>query len=673
MYLFNYNNIQLIQYPISAVCVWLCHGVYMNRKRKSQAGPGSSRFKGKNETRSRSNQFKGQTEFIIILGLIVVVAVVVVLVYQTGIIDDGPLPTDARTAKDSVENFIRAGAYDTIKMVGIQGGYMAPTASTVKFLGNDVPYWQQDDQLAIPNMETNIVNGIKQYITDNKAALENSMSAQSVTLGEPEVSATILPSKVDLVVYMPTTVGGTSIPQPYTISIPTKLGDIYDFSRNFVAANNEKRYFETYTMSSIVLSPFNDGVQQVPTIVFLTQCGEFVFKNWWDIQPEMKDVIEKTLANTYMPGKAPTGFRGSSSQPKYLLTPLNGKDYSDIDVTFYLPDDFEFTRSNFGFSPEPINEWAKPIPMTGICQSDPVYVNYYVRYPLVVRVEDPLTSNAFQFAVDVAIKDNEPAAMASVSGYDITEQTQLCQNPSCVMSLVVKDSSGAPVPHASVTFMNCPVGRTDASGMLDASLPCGIGVLNAYKQGFDVYDRMYSSDELASADITLTKTPVVNMHLYEVVLDNVSSINEYWIKTGAIRPIDNSLRDGAIDLTVYDPLTYESRSFLYNNNAGTLAGVPAGSHAFSAVLYQSLGTTAMPVNGLLATDFTIREDMDGKDLYMYIPYYPELDTSGGVETTLSAALLTNIMKKCGIGPISETEVSEDITCTITHEEALTIG
>jgi|GEM_PF-1067066 len=613
---------------------------------------------------------KGQVEFIIIIGILVVVAVVVVLALQgTG---ESPLPSDSRTIKSSIESFIRAGAYDTIKTIGLQGGYLTPPADTVTFLGNSVPYWQKGGQITTPDLSTNLADGIEQYIKTNKDAIASSFG-KPVTLGEPQVSVTVMASNVDLAVYMPTTIDGTAVAQPYTISIPTKIGDIHEFGKGFVTENNDKRFFEIFTLSSIALSPLDEDIQQVPTLIFLTQCGEFVLKTWWDIQPGMTEAIEKTIANTYMPGKGPRNVGESSSSAKYMLTPIKGKNYADIEVGFFLPDDFELTRQNFAMTPEPINTYAKPIPMTGICQSDPINVEYFVEYPVLVRAEDPLTGLAFQFAVDVAIQDNQPALWASLSSYELTDLGKLCSNPQCSMKLLVTDSTGSPVPYASATFLNCPAGRADEAGVLEADVPCGIGTLNVYKSGFDIYDGIWSSDSLADAEVALTKTPVVNLHFYDVVIDDVSSISEYWINKGAIRPIDNNLRDGAVRMTVYEPASHELNEFLFMESVGRLAGVPAGKQAFTTILYENLDNPPPSVNGAMGTTFTITEDLDGKDLYVYLPYYPQMDLSGDdVSVSTETGKLSNILRKCGIGPITDTEVDEDTTCTLSYSDALVI-
>jgi len=304
--------------------------------------------------------------------------------------------------------------------------------------------------------------------------------------------------------------------------------------------------------------------------------------------------------------------------------------------------------------------------------SEPLYVNYFVRYPNIVRIEDPLTQNTFQFAIDVYIKDNEPGVWSDgAAGYASTDQTQLCNNPMCSMKIEVKDSSGNPIPYASATFMGCPVGRGEADGVIESSIPCGIGNLQVYRQGYDITEQMFSSDLLlADHSVTMLRTPVVNLHFYEVVIDTVEATSEYWIKQGAIRPIDNNLRDGTLHLTILEQGTSDSHQFMFDESVGSLIGVSAGSHIFSASLFNNFGTESVSVIGMMATQFTVREDMDGKDLHVYVPYYPELNSmTDNTELGVKVATLSQLFEKCGIGPISETMINDDFTCSLSFAEA----
>ena len=108
---------------------------------------------------------KGQIEFIAILGIAVVIVVVAFYALQTGVINNPPASTDARLIKDSTENFIRNAAYETLKNVSDNGGYLTPQSSDAVSMGRSVTYWEKSGQLTVPNVQQNIISGITNYIT----------------------------------------------------------------------------------------------------------------------------------------------------------------------------------------------------------------------------------------------------------------------------------------------------------------------------------------------------------------------------------------------------------------------------------------------------------------------------------------------------------------------------
>lgn len=597
---------------------------------------------------------KGQIEFAVIAGLIILIAVVIFFTLQTGIIVP-PISPDVRTVQNSMENFIRGAAQETLKNMSTYGGYLEPGFFSVTYLGESVPFWHLNGQISIPDVPSNLVQGVTDYLADNKEGFAASFEGKNVTVGDPQVTMNILTNQIDFTVNMPTTVNGVPVQQPYRVTIPTKFGEQYEFSKSFVNFVNINRPFEYFIINSMVISEYDGLVQKVPTYIHLTHCGDFVFKTWWDIKPEMEYLIKSVLAHTYMPGKVPLNIMHETNYPKWPIPSLDGKEYHDVNITFDLPDDFELMHDNFQLSPDPIMVFAEPIPLVGICQSGPVYVDYYLSFPVLVRVNDPLTGNTFQFAIHVYVLDNKPGSWVDVSGYEPDIQTQICQAQECSIKIMVEDSNRDPVPYAAVNFMGCNLGRTSLGGVLETIAPCGLGPLEVYKEHYATYDEMKTSDEVGNVTVTLKKIPYVNIHLYEVNVFNNTAINKYQILADSINPIDSfEARPEAAHITFFKSPEGKSYERIFDSRGGVIRTIPPANYYVAGMLLNS--ETFATSYGAFATEFTLREDMDGHDLYIYIPYifgFSSLDTNASLKTTVR---MTELLKGCGIGPISEAEI-----------------
>ncbi len=612
---------------------------------------------------------KGQVEFIVILGLLVVIAVVVFYAYQSGIL--GPVVSpDVSLAEESVRNLIRAGAYQTLNNMSLYGGYLNADSfqlGSLTFNGKEVPYWQKNGQIQYPDLHSNFKEGVKSYLLQYKDSFANAYTDQEgkeLIIGEPSISANFLNDKIDLLVNMPTTLDGNTVPQPYSVSISTRFEETNDFSTNFLTYSSTNRPLEYFTLGTILFSPINDGERDVPLYIHLTQCGEVFYKDWWGIKPGMEYVIKTTLAHTYMPGKYPTNVLYTTSHPKYSIPPINGNEYEDIDITFHLPDNFELTPSNFQFTPNPIFVQAEFIPMTTVCQSNPIFVQYFLLYPTIVRVKDPLTGNTFQFATEIFISNNTPGDYGDVSGYDPSLRSIICDNPGCSIDIKVEDSGGNPIPFASVNFMDCILGRTDSLGKFSGAAPCGIGPLEVHKDGFGNYREMKSSDEIDDLTISLAKMPAVNLHLYEVEIQNLSISRQYLINQDAVSYINTKHSNEFVHLNFYSQVQNQFYQRLFDEKVGRLTYLPADEYFIGGTLAED----DMPVGGIL-TNYTLGEDLDGKDLYVYLPYIQEFsEIQNEVESAERVQELTRLLKECDLGPIRDTPLGNFGGCIVGYNE-----
>ena len=619
---------------------------------------------------------KGQAEIAVILGIVIVAAVVVIYavlpIIDSGI--PGPIRLKYNAFKASFEGLVREGSQDALTKLSSNGGYadnLSFQMGSVKFLDKDVPYWQLNGQVKYPDVKSNFDSLISSYITQNKDKLLQETGMSGIELGNAQVSTKFYDSKITVTVNMPTTIDDQKINPPYTsyiFDIQTRLSQINDFAKGFSQYEVAQRPLEYFTLSSMVLSPIEQDVQTVPVTVSLTQCGEYVFKSWWDVRPEMEKVVQTTLSNVYMPGKAPTDYIRSSAYPKYTLVPISGKRYEDLEVDFFTPDEFSLSQPDFQFTPDPISVTANFIPMTGLCLSDPVYVNYYLSYPAIVRVKDTLTQNVFQFAVDVYIRDNLPGPWANQSSYESDAQKQICSNYQCFADLNVKDSSGRPLDSAEIMFMGCSLGRTNSLGRLMAAAPCGIGPLQIYKAGYSFQPVMQSSDKLVGLALTLTKTPVVRLHFYEAIVQNLTG--QYSINKADISPLAENHR---IYMKLYDMKANQLYERGFSTAGSLLNNMPASDYIIAASLY-SVDKDIQGINrvtelGSILLNYTLSEGLDGKDLYVYFPstiQYSQITDS--TQKAASGLMLSSLLYHCGLGPITKNSTPGFTVCIKGYDE-----
>ncbi|RLJ05165.1 MAG: hypothetical protein DRP18_03715 [Candidatus Aenigmatarchaeota archaeon] len=605
-----------------------------------------------------------QVEFVVIVALLILVTVVVFYAYQSGMSSISPgISNKVQAVKLSVENMIREASLQTLKTMSDYGGYLDTSfpLGSVRFLGKDVPYWQKAGEIKYPNIRENFVNGVKNYIELYKENFTDALKEYGdVSLGEPQVVANFLSNKIVLTVNLPVTIDGYSIKEPYVIEMPSKFSEVEEFATGFVNYEALNRPFEIYTLSSMMISPVTNGIHDVPFFLFLIGCGKFVYKDWWDIKQGVEYAIKVTLAHTYMPGKVPLHTMKTNPYPKYTLVPINGKEYSDLKVSFHLPDNFELDPSSLQFEPDPISLESKIIPLLGMCQSDPLYVKYYLTYPAIVRIKDPLTGYVFQYAVQVYIKDNEPGVWTGMSGYVSGEKKTMCENAWYQVNIKVKGTDGSPVSGAAVNYMGCSLGRTNENGELKAVAPFGIGLLKIYKKGYEEYSEMKSVASLNDITITFRKKPAFNMYLYEVMIQNLSMSNSYHISSGGLKPIENNQY---VIMEWYNTDTNKRYETAFDTKSSRISNIPPGSYLIGANLME--GSKAL---GGFITTFNITEDLDEKSLYVFLPNileYNEIeDVSDKAEAT---ATLTNILLACGIKPVSDSK-PEFNSCVVGYDE-----
>ncbi len=607
---------------------------------------------------------KGQVEIIIVFGLILVGVVAIYYAYTNGLVAPSPpsIKEDQDIVRDSVENLIRQGGAQTIKEIGMNGGYLQTPENTVSFLGSQVPYWQMNGDTDVPDMHAAFLQGMQAFMEENKGLIEESYKDKNVSVSNPQVTAAFFPESIRITVVMPTTVRGYAIHEPYVVELSTRFEQAYRFSKAFAEKSVQERYLEYFTLSTMIYESMRNDPPKLPFAYVLTSCDdEPYFTTKWDIEPFVLRSIKIALANTYLPGQYPTGLEFRSSYPKYTLPDFQGEEYPGLNLTFFLPDDFSLDGLSYDQSPEFISLIPKPIEYTGACMSNPVSVDYYLSYPAVVVVNDPLTGSRLQFATQVFIKGNEPGEWGDQESLPTNE---LCSDPGCSADITVT-SGGQPVQGAGISFMGCGLGTTGAGGRLNVPVPCGSGVLEAYKTGYSQYSAMLStsnsagSNELEGLEVEMLARPDMDVHLYEAVVTRLAG--QYMIGSDQVGALDTTADESAhVVFTASDGSTSER---LFRSAAGRVTELEARDYTVTAGLFSP---DFSDTYGAVLSEVGL--EANTSDLYIYLPY-----TTGfqGLETEdmmKEMATMAKVLASCGLGPVSTEPASGFGGCIVDEED-----
>jgi len=449
-------------------------------------------------------QKKGQVEFIVIVALIIVAIAAVILASRQVIVSPPPtpgIPEEAKTVKDAIVNLISAGVKENLLLIYNQGGMNIPDPS-VEFGTFDVAVWAACGEMRIPDVKKEIGSALLSYLRANlKDEMEFFGKKVKFDFSKAKSEVDIVKDRINIRLYLPTKIEDYDLPQPYEVSVQSKLYDILDFSNNFVNDVNKTRFFEMVTLVSLMHSnPEHEA--WVPVAGVQTGCGNVLFKTRKDILPGIKGIIRYTVSHVVwniQPIKI-------AENPFYPINSVGGKTYPDLEVAFAYPPSWDSEIDKiFRFSPEPLRVIPKPIvPIIPFCMAA-YSVAYSFRYPVIVMVEDKTLNQWFKFAIIVDIQNTQPGNCSMRFGEE-SEYEKLCVNfANCNAKITVKTSDNKPIEGADVTFSECYLGVTDKNGVVESKIPCIISELHVYKEGYRSFGDLFSANEIEDKEVILKK------------------------------------------------------------------------------------------------------------------------------------------------------------------------
>lgn len=578
---------------------------------------------------------RGQAEVVIVLGIIVIAAVAVVFTTQREVIF--PPSSEVAALRDSLESEIEQNLYskalEILEAVGRGGGYMEPPKElSVSYQGSDAPYWHYAGHSLVPEkdmIESNIANALGIYA--NSMGIKE-YQGKDVSMGSASPDVTIAPDSVNVKLWMPVTLEGYSLSQPFEFSVPSGLGKAYDTASQIADRNLEGRYLDYFTVASIFMYGALDGYgnPKVPSFGVLTQCGQVLHKNWFEVKDEVETLMKGFLARTYMAGQTPKNVVEESNFPVHVF-PLK----TDIPVTFRLGESLD-SRS-FQFNPNPVRAQAEVVPMAAICMSPPYLVHYWLMYPVIAEVKEG--GYALRFALQVYVDDNKPGNWSHAGIYldEWMEQIETCEFTRCSTDLAVTSMDG-PVKNANVIFAGCHLGKTGDDGRLKAGVPCGLGLLEVYMDERHEVHKEYVSDEgLASKDIYIFSKPLLKFNVF-----NMEFINE----SGTAR-LRNITRNDNRNVTVVATTPTDTVFLAADGGVLVTQNIPSGLANIGT--YEMKGSRIL--GGFLITYVFTEGD---RTLNMYIP-----TLEGGMEKIDTIYDLQDIMDACGAFPVTEETLDTD--------------
>ena len=659
---------------------------------------------------------KGQAQTALILIGIIILVVVVILFATNRISLQPPEPEAITQAKQTltaeIEQVIKSDADGVVKKVAEQGGYwsLQDQPLSLSHKGSSVAYWLFGNQ-TLKRTKADFSQEISKGLKDSLADLDPSeFTSRQVTKGPVQsVETDIRKDSVVVKVNMPVALEGYSLASPFEVTVPVKLGEAIDFANEVVdrslakdtikienpgeegtvttyavrypdgvfrdAGGNsytpsqgtveENRFFERFTIASLVAyQRFGfDGQPRIPSIGVLEGCGKFLHKDWFDVKPELEDLLRGMLKNTFVAGagKVPENIADKSSYPSHVLPVV-----TDLDVKFDLG--AELDELSFQMYPNPVDVRTSAPQYIPICFSNPYRVDYRLFYPVVGEVKDGDLD--FKFAFMVYVEGYEPGDLGNV-GVDLNldyykEQLEVCQNALCSADLNVRDIEG-PVEGATLIFQGCGLGRTDTQGNLKAKVPCGIGLFDVRDVEHKLYSSLKSSDDLNGGVIFISRTPTSTFHLYNLEVEKISGEAGKPEGTYKITKVEENTKEASL---VVD---FGGQGFSQETEGSLVVSstIPAGEVTMSVAVKEA----GKDLGGLITYPFITEFD---QDYWVYTGLLKSgIDTTKtGEEAALEQfdqlAILSNIVALCGdqIGeslPIASSKVDESkiLGCQVT--------
>ena len=621
---------------------------------------------------------KAQAEFALILGLLIIAIVVGIYMYSstpTPLLQ--PRTEEQKAVASYVGDLIRDAATSTMSEMYLNGGYLSGTAPPMgsvshKALGSSIAMWQTCGNYDIPDVQREFARGVEDYIRTNMPDSQ-AIGGRAVTFGKQSlaVSTSMYDNKVSLSVNLPTVIEGQAMPQPYVVDVATKMGRIYDFSKNFAQMQANLRVLDNHLLSSLTHSSEHSRPCWVPSIGVAKRSHTFT---WGNLRDCMEMHIKYSLSNTRLGEEYPVDEDGKRHVWGMEFFPVpavidysdttggetGSKKYDDLNVNFYFGDDNGLDRSEFA-APEHLRIEPKVGPFMRFTQgvSTAEYgQTYSVKYPVIVNVWDSSMRKSFKFGLLVYVDNSAIGYCTAAPGLPAAIESEYSQSydDTCVdgatedANILVRYDDGSDVAGARVSFAGCDLGTTGMGAPIIAKVPAAWGGLTV-RAGQNRFTECYSYSQLKNIIMTIPRSKHYVFKFHTVGISKSGTTYTVDSVTDSTKRTEVGMQRTGDSCEPPDP-----EIIINMDDDGLFVSeidvdyLPVTGHTVSVETYD--GQT---VGGFVSmTAFT----PSGTELHVYAP-----DLAGFSESEIDA--VRSLYTSCGMEPISAVEYSGKVGCSWT--------
>jgi len=503
---------------------------------------------------------RGQVTTWIILGIVVLATIGGTIVVKNTVLKSEwekareravKVPQQIVPVKNFIDGCVKTVGKDSIKLVGMQGGYVDIPGFKLRVFPNgalEVPYWYYQKENGIDVVDIPSLNSVQNEISDYVSSeLNNCLagfkelkdSGYKITAGSISMETEIGKDKIFLTIDFPVYIEFKDLIfnlNKHYASFDVNLGKLYELANKIIKKANEDLFLEEQTLDFLIAYgeiPFSGSELRCSPKVWLKE----------DVISNLKGILANNMPFIRIKG---TDYNLPNKYYKRFLWDVGAGGYGGVKSDFmysrnWLLDLDVFPREGGVLKSESVT--GNLGPATGVVQSFLCLQNYHfiydIKYPVLVKLRDMSSFDGegytFQFVTQVVVDNNQPRRSVITPESVQEGATRYCDKRFVESTIYTfrRDLDGNLKPlkdvHIGYRCINhfCDIGETEFDVYNKASLTtefpsCINGEVVAEKEGYHFVREQISTNEII--EIPLVLEPYVTKKSEVKVIDKGGSV-----------------------------------------------------------------------------------------------------------------------------------------------------